>query len=1008
MALEERVELDVEEALRSVDSIEAALTGAAQSFKVAIAEALDLLSAVTVGEVDAGSVTTGIDAAVEAANLEPAIEAEASGVTTAIDAAVDDADATVTPEAEGGGLTSAIEEAVAGADATVTPEAVTEQITSQIEQAVGDADVAFEVEADTSAASAEVEALGQSADETAESTSNLSSSLDGLGGVSQLAAGEVGGIAATLGAVNEEASLATGAALSVAGALGVLFDQALDSETAQDRFNRALGETAEQVGNVHVEGLSTDLEGLAERAGSSDEAMKLAAARIADLGRSAGASDESIASTSENILLLATRATVLNPTLGDAGDVADRLTGALARGGRTTAAYGIALTAAEIEARALADTGKATAAELTVYERAAAGAAIVTGRLGTSLRTDIVEGSQGTQIQLRALREEFGNTLETFGEPLLDDVLAGIRTGQPLILGLAETFGELGEAAIPLAVEALEAFAPTMGLTTDLLTLLLRVLQPVIALIDAIPDPMLQAAAAVALFNRVLPIAGSGVTNLITKIGAGGLTSALTGLASPMGVVTITAGLLATAWSKHAEEQAASNARVREGAEAFRDEAASIADALAAITEKRIPENQIDDINRMGLSFRDLGDLARQGASGFERFLDESVRSGEITASVGAALRANGGDLRDLKLNYEALGVSASDMNDSNIGVVETFQSLQEEAQRSAKATLEQLVATDSLTAAQERTANAALNSKDRHVDYVGVLSEVRPASEDAAEGTDELGGSLEEERAAAEAAEAALESLLDAQLGYIDSNIAADNATRSFNESLADAKEKADNYAAAVRDAGVNSIEAKEAQGALDESVRGVRDAAIDSAKAQVRLAEDQAAASGGTIEASEKFAIYRQSLVEAAAQASGPTREAILGVIATLDALPSSTPIDITANTAQARREIAELNAALERLGIGASLNIALARAGGLMAGGSMNDGWTWVGEDGPELAHKSGSEVQVFSAQRSREMVGATAGGGGSTFHIYPQTDDIEEVAFAIDARLGGKRR
>jgi hypothetical protein len=984
--LEERLELDIDEALRGIDSIEEALSGSASSFKVALADALDVLGSVAIGEVDASSVTTGIDAAVAAADTDAVVDADATAVTSAIDSAVDDADSEVTVEAEVGSITSEIEGAVADADTTV------------------------EIEADTGPAVSALSDLGEAGVGAADGVDAAGIATENLGNLSAASTGSVIGLESALDEMGTTGKVVSGVIAAVATSAGVLISAALEADTADRRFAASLGEVAHSVNAINVEGIADDFATLAQQTGNSDEAMKLAVARLADLGASAGASGDAVATAAEDISLLAIRASVMNPTLGDAGDVADRMTNAFARGGRALAPFGLALTAAEINARAMADTGKAAADELTIFDKAAAGAALATEQLGDSLRTDIVEGAKGTEITLRTLRQEFGDTLEVFGQPLLGPAIEGMQAGQPILLGFAEVFGELAQVAIPLATEALTAFSPVMGTTTQLLTVALQLLGPVVALIDAIPDPLLQAAAAMALFNRLGGV--SGLVGVLGSIGgaaggaAGGLRSlpALIGAINPAtAAVTLGVGLLAVAWQKHAKEQAESNARVREGAEAFQDEAKAIGDTIEAIAEKRIPENQLDDIRRMGLTYKEAGDLAADSVGGFDTFIDRAEEAGEITSSVADALRANGGNLRDLKLNFEALGVSQGDMNDSNLALIETFQSLSGETQESAKSALEHLSATGNLTDAQQELVDAVLASTSGNVNYVDVLGKVKGTSEEAEGGTEGLTGALDEQEQAAADAEAALSSLMDAALGYIDSQIGADNATRAFADSLVDVKEKQDAHTEAIRQHGASSTEAAAAQREMEDAIRGARDQAIDAAKAQVQLAVDQAAAAGGTIEASEKMGIYRASLVDAANQASGPTRQAILDVIATLDALPPGKDIPITANTAQAQREIAELNAALERLGIGASLNIALARAGGLMAGGSMQEGWTWVGEAGPELAYKRGGQVEVFSAERSREME-PSGGGRPIEVNVYEVAGDPRATAFAVGALLG----
>lgn len=70
---------------------------------------------------------------------------------------------------------------------------------------------------------------------------------------------------------------------------------------------------------------------------------------------------------------------------------------------------------------------------------------------------------------------------------------------------------------------------------------------------------------------------------------------------------------------------------------------------------------------------------------------------------------------------------------------------------------------------------------------------------------------------------------------------------------------------------------------------------------------------------------------------------------------------------------------------------------------AGGSMSEGWGWVGEEGPELRFKSGADVQVFSNSESRQMVAAASsgggGGGGDTYitgNTFVGTGGLQELA------------
>jgi hypothetical protein len=107
--LREELDLDVSAALRQVGQVEAALGSAAQSFRVELARALDVLrgGAEVKIDADARDVTRSVDAAVEAADTEAKVVADAKGVTTSIDKAVDAADTDVKLDVDQRPLTQA-------------------------------------------------------------------------------------------------------------------------------------------------------------------------------------------------------------------------------------------------------------------------------------------------------------------------------------------------------------------------------------------------------------------------------------------------------------------------------------------------------------------------------------------------------------------------------------------------------------------------------------------------------------------------------------------------------------------------------------------------------------------------------------------------------------------------------------------------------------------------------------------------------------------------------------
>lgn len=281
------------------------------------------------------------------------------------------------------------------------------------------------VDADTVPAQGEIDSLDggepvvkevkADTEEAQKSIDDLSGSIGTMGEAAQGALGGLGGLSgATGGAVGALGATAVAGGAAAAGL--VAFSQAaIDAESASQRFQYVAGGMADELSSIDVGGLSGDIGELALKIGSSDEAMLNATSSFVTFAESTGASSSQIVEASDNINALALRAAALNPELGDAGAVAERLATALARGGRATAGFGIGLTSAEINARALADTGKESADELTQFEKAAAGAAIATERLGNSMGEDFSAGAENARNEWNRMTESFGEAQETVG-----------------------------------------------------------------------------------------------------------------------------------------------------------------------------------------------------------------------------------------------------------------------------------------------------------------------------------------------------------------------------------------------------------------------------------------------------------------------------------------------------------------------------------------------------------------------------------------------------------------
>lgn len=413
MAITEKLEFDVSDAEDAIDKLDKSLGEAVQSFKVNLADAVDVLNGVEVviNEPDTTPITESVEAAIAAADNTP----------VTIEGQVDEAS-----------ITDPIDAAVAAADSTVTIEADT----SDAESAIGDLQ-------------SEIDSLGSSAGNAGSSLGGFSSGAEGIGVTAGLAQGSVSELTSSLGSLGPEAAAAGAGIAALGAATKTFFDAALEAQAAEIRFNDTTGAFGDAVKKVDIGGLNTDIQTLALSLGSSDEQVLQSISNVFQLGKSNGTAGEEITKTSQQIFALAANARATNPALGSVGDNIDGLSKGLANGGKFLAKYGIALTSNEITLRAQADTGGKAVDQLTRYDRAAAGAAIATERLGTSIRGNIDRGLQNPVIQLDALKESFSELLEAAGKPLVAPVIDILKASVPVAGSLATALGDVLQVLVP-------------------------------------------------------------------------------------------------------------------------------------------------------------------------------------------------------------------------------------------------------------------------------------------------------------------------------------------------------------------------------------------------------------------------------------------------------------------------------------------------------------------------------------------------------------------------------
>lgn len=456
------LQLDIADALARIEQVGVQLAAATTGI------------AVTLDQPDASPVTASIDGAVQAADTTVTTEADSGAVTTSIDEAVGAADVTVpvsadTTPAEGeiAALDTGLPDLTVGVDADTTPAvaAVAEVVS------VADAEVAtVTVEADTTQADQSIADVGATADSSSAGVDKLTGSLGALKG----STADVTGLAAGLGSVVGDALPASfaGATLAVGGFVGItkgLFDAGVTAIAAEQRLTIATGEFKDKVEQIHVGTLSTDIKGLADATGSTVVPIENAVSRIFTLGKTSGESGDSIAQTSGRILALAGDLRSTNPSLGETGDIADRLTQALARGGRSLANFGISLSATQINQEALNETGKKSSAELTNYEKSAAAAKLATDQLGSSFQANFAAGANNPVIQIGQIKAQFVALFEELGKPLVAPVIDLLRDLVPLGEGVGRSLGSIAQAIVPIADVIANVLGPPLSLLATIL-----------------------------------------------------------------------------------------------------------------------------------------------------------------------------------------------------------------------------------------------------------------------------------------------------------------------------------------------------------------------------------------------------------------------------------------------------------------------------------------------------------------------------------------------------------
>ena len=470
--LVETLELDIQPALTALEPLGTALDGIITGFSTDLAAGITT-SLGALAAFDTSGLTTSVETALTDAVATPVpIEGDVTALDTALADALD-APRAVPLDADTTPLAAAI------ADATDLPQTVPiDADVTAAKEAIGalaGESVDIPIVADTTQAQDAIDQLGTSASGATAGVDSLSGGVEALSATTGLAKGEIGELGGFISNIGPESAAAVTGLVAFGAFLGETANLAADAQAQNRRFAETFGLLADQVRQINVGGLTISLEDLGRESGTTNADLEATASRIGQLGKSSNASGPTIADTTDKLLALGATVAVNNPRLGDAATVTDGLTAALARGGRALTPFGISLTSAQINTEALRETGKATAAELTIFEKATAGANLATQQFGDTLGTKFQEGAQNAQVEFRALKVQLEEVLVAVGGPLLDPLVTSLQDVLPVAEETGVALGKLAQAVLPVVAALGPGLAPiaaTIGAVGDGITVL--------------------------------------------------------------------------------------------------------------------------------------------------------------------------------------------------------------------------------------------------------------------------------------------------------------------------------------------------------------------------------------------------------------------------------------------------------------------------------------------------------------------------------------------------------
>lgn len=666
---------------------------------------IDVDTRVDVSEVeDAGRL---IDATSGTIDATVAVDdTELAAVPAALDAAGGPVDAVVEVDASQlDAIPSDIDAAGGTVDAEVKVDsAEVDEAADKVEALDGETATVV-IDADTSGIDAAADEIGSLA---ARATSS-SSAVEGLGGA--LVAGSAGANKLST-AIEGLGGAGFAIPAGIAAGIGLFAKEAISADEVTRSFNLRVGDLADTLNRVDVAGLNTSLSDLAIQVGADDEGLRLALARFVSLGEGSNKTRREIGQMGQELTALSAYLSVTNPALGTADQILNQLPNSLARGGRALTQFGVAITSTDIANEALRENVGKTREELTQFDLASAGLKLTMDQLGPSIANGVAVGSQTAAVQLRSLRTELKETIEAAGEPLIEPVTEALVAAQPILISTVQLVGGVGGAFADVLTPALNAAAP--------------VAKAVASALDAIPQPLLEGAAAATIAYKAYGLVAAGA-----ELVRGAVTATATAFSSETGVLVAHDAALAASI-------AATEARVAADAELIAAEVSltvaegdrialevGLASAQAAVITTTVAETAAMDALAAAETeaATALGPIAVAATAAIAVVTVLVHRTDDLGLSIEKFAKLTDRELTDVYLKFANLGEGTRFFRELAQGSTETATRLRDNLARNGVDVTEFTKILDEMAAHSKEVARDVALSSDEIKKYTAALT---------------------------------------------------------------------------------------------------------------------------------------------------------------------------------------------------------------------------------------------------------------------------------------------